>query len=175
MFQPSGEILLSEGEIASGVARLAGAINRDYQGKELVVIGVLKGAVLFMADLIRHLQMPLRCDFLRISSYSREGSSGDLRLEFDLTQPIAGTDVLVLEDVVDTGKTLQFIRPHLLSKGAASVRFCSLLKKHGSPAGLTLDYIGFEVPDDYVVGYGMDLDGLYRNLPWIERCRPIKP
>jgi hypoxanthine phosphoribosyltransferase len=175
MHQPSGEILLSENEIAAGVARLAEAINRDYHGKELVIIGVLKGAVLFMADLIRRLQMPLRCDFLRISSYTREGASGDLRLEFDLTQPIAGQHVLVLEDVVDTGKTLQFILPHLLSKGAASVRFCSLLKKRGSPAGLALDYIGFEVPDDYVVGYGMDLDGLYRNLPWIERCRPTKP
>ncbi len=171
----SGDILLSEDEIAVGVARLAEAINRDYQGKELVVIGVLKGAVLFMADLIRRLRMPLRCDFLRISSYTREGTSGDLRLEFDLTQPIAGQHVLVLEDVVDTGKTLQFILPHLLSKGAASVRFCSLLKKRGSPAGLALDYIGFEIQDEYVVGYGMDLDGLYRNLPWIELCRPTKP
>lgn len=175
MPQTSGEILLSETEIAAGVARLAEEIDRDYQGKELVVIGVLKGAVLFMADLIRRLHMPLRCDFLRISSYTPEGTSGDLRLEFDLTQPIAGKNVLVLEDVVDTGKTLQFILPHLRGKGAASVKFCTLVKKRGSPSGLSLDYIGFEVPDDYVVGYGMDLDGLYRNLPWIERCRPTKP
>ncbi|MFO1462216.1 MAG: hypoxanthine phosphoribosyltransferase [bacterium] len=175
MFQPSGEILLSEKEIASGVARLAETINRDYAGRELVVIAVLKGAAMFMADLIRRLKMPLRCDFLRVSSYSSEGKPGDLRLEFDLTQPILGKAVLVLEDVVDTGRTLQFILPHLKSKGAASVKFCALLKKRGAPADFPLDYVGFEIPDDYVVGYGMDLDGLYRNLPWIERCQPTKP
>jgi hypoxanthine phosphoribosyltransferase len=175
MFQPTGEILLTETEIAAGVARVAAEINRDHGGKELVVIGILKGAAMFMADLIRQLKMPLRCDFLRVSSYSSEGRSGDLRLEFDLTQPIAGKEVLVLEDVVDTGKTLQFVLPHLQSKGAASISFCTFLKKRGSPLGLKMDYVAFEIPDDYVVGYGMDLDGLYRNLPWIERCRATKP
>jgi len=170
MFQLSGEIVISETQIAETVDRLAAQITRDYQGRDLVVISVLKGAALFMADLIRKIRLPLSCDFLRVSSYTNEGRQGELRLEFDLTQPVTGKNLLVLEDVVDSGRTLQFILPHLQSKGPASVKFCTLLKKHGSPTTLPLDYVGFEIPDDYVVGYGMDLDGLHRNLPWIERC-----
>jgi hypoxanthine phosphoribosyltransferase len=123
-----------------------------------------------MADLIRKLKLPLRVDFLRVSSYGAEGQPGDLRLEFDLTQSIADCHVVVLEDVVDTGQTLRFVRPHLLGKGALSVKFCCLLKKTTAPPDLRVDYVGFEIGADYVVGYGMDLDGLYRNLPWIERC-----
>ncbi|HCU23764.1 MAG TPA: hypoxanthine phosphoribosyltransferase [Deltaproteobacteria bacterium] len=163
-------MLLQPEQIAAAVARLAAQIEKDYAGRELVVIGILKGAVIFMSDLIRRIHIPLRCDFLRVSSYDPEGISGELRLEFDLTQSIAGQHVLVLEDVADSGKTLAFVKPHLESKGAASVRLCALLKKEGLPPELHLDYVGFEIPNDYVIGYGMDLDGLYRNLPWIERC-----
>lgn len=174
MYQPCGEIVLDEKKIAAAVERLAAEIGADYSDKPLVVIGILKGAAIFMADLIRKLRTPLRVDFLRVSSYSAEGHSGDLRLEFDLTQSIAGCHVLVLEDVVDTGQTLRFVKPHLLGKGALSVKFCSLLRKTTSPADLQVDYVGFEIGQDYVVGYGMDLDGLYRNLPWIERCDVTK-
>ena len=175
MYQPCGEIVIDQTKIAAAVTRLAAQIQTDYAGQPLVIIGILKGAAIFMADLIRQLTLPLRVDFLRVSSYTGEGRSGDLRLEFDLTQSIADCHVLVLEDVVDTGKTLRFVKPHLLGKGALSVKFCSLLRKTSSPPDPHVDYVGFEVPDDYVVGYGMDLDGLFRNLPWIERCTPIKP
>jgi len=175
MLERTGEILLDENQIQNAVERLAKEITRDYSGRELVVIGILKGAAVFMSDLIRRIAIPMSCDFLRVSSYTSEGQSGTLRLEFDLTQPIEGKHVLVLEDVVDSGKTLQFVLPHLQSKGAASVKFCALLKKQHAPGQPVLDYMGFEIPEDYVVGYGMDLDGLYRNLPSIERCRPIKP
>ncbi|HEX5033540.1 MAG TPA: hypoxanthine phosphoribosyltransferase, partial [bacterium] len=159
MPQPCGDILLDEKTIASAVERLAGQIQADYAGQSLVVIGILKGAAIFMSDLIRRLKLPLRVDFLRVASYGADGRSGDLRLEFDLTQSVADCHVLVLEDVVDTGQTLRFVRPHLLGKGALSVKFCSLLKKRTSPADLQVDYVGFEVGGDYVVGYGMDLDG----------------
>ncbi|HKX12683.1 MAG TPA: hypoxanthine phosphoribosyltransferase [bacterium] len=175
MHQPCGDIVLDENKISAAVDRLAAQIQRDYSEKPLVVIGILKGAAIFMADLIRRLKLPLRVDFLRVSSYSAEGRAGDLRLEFDLTQSVADCHVLVLEDVVDTGQTLRFVRPHLLGKGALSVKFCSLLRKTTSPRDLPVDYVGFEIGADYVVGYGMDLDGLYRNLPWIERCEATKP
>lgn len=175
MHQPCGDIVLDENKIAAAVEGLAAQIQKDYSEKPLVVIGILKGAAIFMADLIRKVKLPLRVDFLRVSSYSAEGRSGDLRLEFDLTQSVADCHVLVLEDVVDTGQTLRFVRPHLLSKGALSVKFCSLLRKTTSPRDLQVDYVGFEIAADYVVGYGMDLDGLYRNLPWIERCEATKP
>lgn len=168
------EILLSAEQIATIVQRVAGEISRDYPGRSLVVIGVLKGAAVFMSDLIRHLNLPLTCDFLRLSSYQSDGSSGALRLEFDLTQPIVGKDVLVVEDIVDSGKTLRFIRQHLQSKGAHSVKICSLLKKTSAPPDAEVDYVGTLIPQDYVVGYGMDLDGRYRNLPYIGRVKLTK-
>src|SRR5262249_40558365 len=169
------EILFDEVQIQSAVERLAQELTRDYSGRELVVIGILKGAAVFMADLIRRISLSPSCDFLRGSCYTTESQSGDLRLEFDLTQPIAGKHVLILEDVVDSGKTIQFLLPHLQSKGAASIKFCAFLKKKHAPHQPRIDYFGFEIPEDYVVGYGMDLDGLYRNLPYIERCRSTNP
>ncbi len=168
-------ILLGSEQIQEGVARLAKEIERDYRGRELVVVAVLKGALIFMADLIRRIQIPLRCDFIRVQSYTEDGTPGALRLEFDLTQSVQGQEVLVLEDVVDTGKTLSFLKSHLKSKGAASVKFCALLKKQGAPSFAHVDYVGFSIPDGYVIGYGMDLNGLHRNLPWIEGTDLIKP
>lgn len=167
--------LLDAAQIDAGIARLAREIERDYRNRELVVVAVLKGAAVFMADLIRKIELPLRCDFIRVQSYGEDGRPGALRLEFDLTQSIAGKEVLVLEDIVDTGKTLAFLRSHLQSKGAASVRFCTLLKKEGAPPESTVEYVGFTIPNDYVVGYGMDLNGLYRNLPGIETRDLINP
>jgi hypoxanthine phosphoribosyltransferase len=170
------KILLSEEDIAQLVAELGKKISQDYARKDLVVVGILKGAVIFMADLIRRIQLPLTCDFLRISSYKSDGSQGVLRLDFDLTQPISGKDVLVLEDVVDTGHTVDFVKNHLEAKGPASIKFCSLICKEGSPFKNQIDYLGKVVPNDYVVGYGMDLNGLFRNLPYIEaRSIPSKP
>ena len=169
MSESTSKILITEQEIAKLVRRLADEIQRDYTRKDLVVVGVLKGAAIFMADLIRQINLPMTCDFLRISSYGEDGTSGTLRLEFDLTQPIRGKHVLVLEDVVDSGKTLHFIRQHMENKGAASVKICSLLCKEHAAGKAMLDYMGTTIPNDYVVGYGMDLAGQYRNLPHIEK------
>lgn len=171
----NSKILLNAEQIHSIVLDLARQINRDYQGRELAVIGVLKGASIFMADLIRCLQVDLTCDFLRISSYLGDGSSGTLRLDFDLTQPIVGKDVLVVEDIVDSGKTLGFIRQHMQNKGAASVKICSLLKKENAPAQATVEYVGAIIPPDYVAGYGMDLDGRYRQWPEIRQIQLTNP
>ncbi len=175
MVSPSSKTILSSDQIALIVHRLATEIERDYRGKTLAIVGVLKGALVFMADLIRQIHLPMTCDFLRISSYQENGKAGALRLEFDLTQPIRGKDVLVLEDIVDSGKTFHFIRQHLSNKGAASVKICSLLCKEHASGKAELDYLGAIIPNDYVVGYGMDLAGQFRNLPWIETRPLTKP
>jgi hypoxanthine phosphoribosyltransferase len=161
------ELLKSE-EIEDRVRVLGSEISRDFAGKELTFVGVLKGAFVFMADLIRSVQLPLRCDFLRVESYDDHGKSGSVRLEFDLTQPIEGQDVLLVEDILDTGKTLRFMLDHLAAKKPKSLNVCCLLDK-----GLVPDlrkqvrYVGFKIPQAYVVGYGLDLAGRYRELPYI--------
>ena len=164
----ASKVVLSQTDIDEIITGLAQKIGQDYQGQDLVVMGVLKGAILFMADLIRKISLPLTCDFIRVSSYQSDGSQGNLRLEFDHTQPVRGKHILILEDVVDTGKTLAFIQKHLEGKGAKSIKFCALVQKKRSVPIVAVDYLGKVIPDDYVVGYGMDLDGLHRNLPWIE-------
>lgn len=168
MSQSDHNILLSQEEIKKIISNLAYQIEQDYRGQSLVVVGVLKGAFIFMADLIRQIKLPLRCDFLRISSYQKDGRPGTLRLDFDLTQPVTGEHVLVLEDVVDTGQTLAFITQHFKTKGAKSLKFGTLLLKQTAPESNTVDYFGKKISKDYVVGFGMDFDGKYRNLPWIE-------
>ncbi len=161
------KILLSQQEIKSIVSKMAKKIQVDYQNKELVVIAILKGATLFMADLIRHLDLNLYCDFLRISSYGDCMVPGKLRLEFDLTQPVSNKHVLILEDIVDSGQTVDFVYQHLSNKSVASIKFACLLAKE-KYHGRKVDYIGKVIPNQFVVGYGMDYQGLYRNLPRIE-------
>jgi hypoxanthine phosphoribosyltransferase len=165
---PNGTMLVSEPEILTLLDRLAQEIEHDYRGRDLVVLGVLKGSFVFMADLVRRIRLPLACDFIRVSSYLPNGTAGDLRLDFDVTQPVRDKDILVLEDVVDTGKTLGFIRHHLESQGAKSICLAALVQKQHSLGQVRVDYLGKTIPDDYVVGYGMDLDGRYRNLAWIQ-------
>lgn len=160
--------LLSEQQIQKRVKELAQKIRQDYQGKELVVVGVLKGGFVFMADLVRHLEGPMTCDFLRMSSYDAQGrSTGTVRLEFDLTQPIEGKDVLVVEDIVDTGLTAKVLLNHLREKKPRSVKLCTLLHKEIFESEPVIDYLGFTIPNRYVVGYGMDRNGRYRHLPFI--------
>lgn len=151
------------------IQKIAKEIEQDYQGKPLVVLGVLKGSFIFMADLVRAIDLPLKCEFIRVSSYRKDGSQGELRLEMDLIQPVRGEHVLVLEDIVDTGKTLGFIAHHLKGQGAASVKFCALVQKERSLGQVKVDYLGQVISNDYVVGYGMDLAGLYRNFSYIEQ------
>lgn len=158
--------LIGPKKLQNRIKELAQEINKYYKKKPLIVIGVLKGSFIFMADLIRHLKMPVTCDFLRVRSYDAQGKPGLLRLEFDLTQPIQQQHILVIEDIIDTGASIEFIREHLLSKKPASLRVCSLLqRKFNQHQGI--DYTGFFINNAYVVGYGMDLDGRYRELNYI--------
>lgn len=164
------QTLVSEEQIRKRVKELAQEINRDFEGREIVVVGVLKGSFLFMADLVRHLKGPLTCDFLRMASYNAEGqSTGTVRLEFDLTQPIEDKTVLLVEDIVDTGLTASFLMDHLQQKKPREVKLCSLLHKPAEKIHVEIDYLGFDIPNEYVVGYGLDLDGQYRYLPHIAR------
>lgn len=162
------ETLLSAEQIQKRVVELAQTISKDYQGKSLVVVGVLKGSFIFMADLVRHISVPLACDFLRLSSYHHDRSTGVVRMDFDMTQPVTGKDVLLVEDIVDTGNTLRYLLQHMDAKKPASLSVCSFLYKEvGSGVKEKIDYLGFTVPNRYVIGYGLDSEGLYRSLPHV--------
>jgi hypoxanthine phosphoribosyltransferase len=169
--------LIDSDAIARRVRELGEAINRDYAGtgRPLSVIVVLKGACFFAMDLLKHLDLETRVDFLRASSYSGMGSTGEVRLHYDITMTIGGTDVLLVEDIVDTGLTASWLLRHLASHEPASVRLCSLLDK---PAGrrvpVPIDYVGFTIPDEFVLGYGLDYDEGYRHLPSIYVARPAE-
>jgi hypoxanthine phosphoribosyltransferase len=171
------KILISQRKIKARLTQLGHKITRDYAKLEgeLVVVCVLKGAVVFLADLIRSIDRPVRVDFLRVSSYVRMRSTGQVRLEFDLTQPIAGKHVLLIEDIVDTGKTLEFLLRHLKTGKPKSLRVCTLLYKKIRPTlRKKIDYVGFTIPNRFVVGYGMDCAGLHRNLPNIVALSTLK-
>jgi hypoxanthine phosphoribosyltransferase len=167
VFQPQLKILISRDEIAQAVERLACEIKRDYQGKQLLLIGVLKGSFVFMADLIRQLDLPLELDFVKLSSYgSARESSGKVRVVQKLQTRIKGRDVLLIEDIVDTGITTSFLLDYLRKKKPASLKLCALTDKpsrHNVP--VSIDYLGFTIPDKFIVGYGMDCDEKFRNLP----------
>ncbi len=168
------EILVDEAAIGAKVRELGARIATDYAGKDLVLVSILKGALPFLADLMRQIPIPLSLDFLEVSSYG-EGTetSGVVRILKDLANPIGGRDVLVVEDILDTGNTLAFVVEHLRSQRPASVRLCTLLDK---PARrimpIEIDYRGFEIPDKFVVGYGLDYAEKYRNLPFIGVLKP---
>jgi len=168
-FQPQLKILISRDEIAKAVARLASEIRSDYQGKQPLLIGVLKGSFMFMADLIRHLDLPLEIDFIRLSSYgaARE-SSGKVRVVQGVKTPVKGRDVLVIEDIVDTGITISFLLDYLKKKQPASLKLCALTDKPSRRrVPVPIDYRGFTVPNKFIVGYGLDLNQRFRNLPYI--------
>ena len=167
--QPQLKILISRDEIANAVDRLASEIKRDYQGKQPLLIGVLKGAFVFMADLIRQLDLPLELEFVRLSSYgAAKESSGRVRVVQELKTPIKGRDVLVIEDIVDTGTTISFLLDYLRKKKPASLKLCVLTDKPSRRrVPVSIDYLGFTVPDKFVVGYGLDFDERFRYLPEI--------
>lgn len=164
---PNLTLFLSEAQIKEGVARLARQIQADYEGRPLLVVGVLRGAFVFMADLVRRLQLPLTVDFVRLASYGAStSSSGRVRLIHGVRSSLRGRDVLVVEDIVDTGLTTSFLLAYLKERGAASVRICALLDKPARRrTQVSLDYVGFTVPDRFLVGYGLDFDQRYRELP----------
>ena len=164
-----GRILISEAELRTRVASLGEAIARDYEKLNPIVVGVLQGAFLFMADLIRAIPINLTTDFIGLSSYGAgTASSGVVRLVTDLSLPIDGRDVLIVEDIVDTGHTLEYLKRNLEARRPRSLKVCALLDKiERRETDVDIDYIGFTVPNVYVVGYGFDHGGLYRNLPYV--------
>ena len=166
VFQPQPKILICRDDIAKAVDRLACEIERDYQGKQPLLIGVLKGSFVFMADLVRQLDLPLELDFVRLSSYgAAKESSGKVRVVQGVKTPIKGRDVLVIEDIVDTGITISFLLDYLKKKKPASLKLCALTDKpsrHRVP--VSIDYLGFTLPNKFIVGYGLDFDERFRNL-----------
>ncbi len=170
------EVLITEEQLAERVAELGAQISRDYAGKELMLVGILKGASQFMADLVRQITLPISYDFVAVSSYGADTkSSGVVRILKDLDESVESKHVLVVEDIVDTGLTLRlsYLLENLRSRRAASVKVCTLLDKPSRRrVDLPVDYRGFEVQDQFVVGYGMDHAGKYRNLPYIGLLKP---
>ncbi len=164
-----GETLVARDELQARVAQLGGEISRDYAGRELILVGVLKGAVLFLADLMRHIDVPCEIDFMAVSSYgSQTDSSGVVRILKDLDASIEGRDVLIVEDIIDSGLTLQYLMRNLRARQPASLEVCALLTK---PERLRVDlsprYIGFEIPNRFAIGYGLDHAQRYRNLDYV--------
>jgi hypoxanthine phosphoribosyltransferase len=161
------EILISQDSIRQRVEELAARIERDYHGRPVVFIGVLTGCLIFLADLVRRVDLPLRIHLVQASSYRGE-TSGVLNLRLDTLPDLAGRDVLVIEDILDTGKTLSALAEELRRRGAASVRVCVLLRKLGrQQVAFEPDYVGFEIPDRFVVGYGLDYNDEHRHLPHV--------
>lgn len=163
------EILIDAAALEAGVSRVARELDRGLSGKSSLLVGVLKGSIFFLADLARKLSAPVSFDFVQVSSY-RGGmkSSGEVRLIRDLSTDIAGRDVFLVEDIVDTGQTLRKILQMIEPRGPASVKICTLLrKKMPDNEGIPLDYVGFEIEDRFVVGYGLDYEERYRDLPFI--------
>jgi len=168
MFEDLSEILINEEQIKTTVKDLGARITRDYSGKNPLLICILKGSSVFFTDLIREIDLPLDIDFMAISSYGPNTVSGEVRLVKDLDTSIEGRNVLIVEDIVDSGRTLAYLKRVLNNRGAKSIRIISLLDKPSRrTVPLDVDYTGFEIPDAFVVGYGLDYNEKYRNLPVI--------
>jgi hypoxanthine phosphoribosyltransferase len=163
-----GRVLVSEDELRTRIGELGETIARDYEGQNPVLVGVLQGAFLFMADLIRRIPIDLTTDFIGLASYAGARSTGVVRLASDLSISVEGRDVLVVEDIIDTGLTLSYLKRTLEARHPRSVRACVLLDKiERRRADIDVDYLGFTIPNVYVIGYGFDHNGLYRNLPYV--------
>ena len=162
----AGDLLVASGQIDEKVRELGARITEDYRGEDLLLVGILRGAVVFLSDLMRHLELPCEIDFIEVSSYGAgTTTSGVVRILKDLREDITGRHVLVIEDIIDTGLTLAYLRRTLLARGPASLEICTLLSKPSRrQVEMEVKYLGFEVPDEFVVGYGIDYAGYYRNL-----------
>jgi len=168
-----GPPLIEEAALQTRIRALGAEIARDYAGKQLLLVGILRGSVMFMADLLRAIEMPVSVDFLAVSSYVGRDSSGVVRLLKDLDHPIDGLDVLLVEDIIDTGLTLSYVLRVLRTRDPASLAVCTLLNKPRSRLiDQPLKYVGFEIPEEFVVGYGLDYNQRYRNLPFIGTLNP---
>ncbi len=170
-----GEVLVSEERIAARIAELGARIAADYGGRPVTLVSVLKGSLPFMADLMRAIDLPLRIDLMEVSSYGGNAteSSGLVRILKDLSSSIEGEDVLIVEDIIDTGLTLNYLIRYLRGKNPKSLRICTLLDKPARRLiDIPVDYIGFQIPDQFVVGYGLDYGEVYRNLRFVGVLRP---
>lgn len=168
-------ILITEDEIKAKVQELGNILSQEYAGKDPVFVGVLKGVVVFYADMVRAITVPCQFDFMWISSYSGTNSTGQMEVKRDVSADIKGRHVVILEDIYDTGNSLDFTYRHLLSKEPASLKICTLLDKpERRKPGITLvpDYVGFTIPNEFVVGYGLDFNEHYRNLPYVGILKP---
>lgn len=168
------KILISEEEIRQRVKELGTEITEDYKNRDLMIIGVLKGCMVFLSDLVREIKLPLIMDFMVVSSYgSSTKSSGVVRIIKDLEQDIMDKDVLIIEDIVDSGLTLSYLIEILKSRNPRSVKVCSLLDKpERRKSSVSIDYTGYRIPNEFVVGYGLDFDEVYRNLPYVCVLKP---
>jgi hypoxanthine phosphoribosyltransferase len=166
------DVLLSAERLQARVAEMGADITRDYEDKPLKLVGVLKGSFVFLADLARAIDLPIKLDFIGMSSYQGASSSGVVRITSDLSRSIEGEHVLLVEDIVDTGLTMRYLLDNLATRKPASLRVCALLEKPSRVRiPIAIDYKGFSIPDDFVVGYGLDWDGRFRNLPFIAVVR----
>ncbi|MBE9473474.1 MAG: hypoxanthine phosphoribosyltransferase [Chloroflexi bacterium] len=165
-------IVVSTDQIQSRVKELADQISADFVGGErLYIIGILKGAFIFLADLTRHLKVPHTVDFMALSSYGKTTTSGAVRILMDLREPIEGQHVIIVEDIVDTGHTLHYLNRVLKGRKPASLRSCVLVRKQRDNLSVPIDYLGFDIPDVWVVGYGLDFADQYRTLPYIAELK----
>ena len=175
MHQDIKEILLTEEQIQEKVRQLASQISAEYAGKDPIFVGVLKGVVVFFGDMMKAIDIPCQMDFMWVSSYGHGTTSGQMVLKRDISEDITGRHVVILEDIFDTGNSLQFTYEHLMSKNPASLKICTLLDKPARRrAGVTVqaDYTGYVIPNEFVVGYGLDYAEHYRNLPYIGILKP---
>ena len=169
------EILLTEEQIQERIAQLGEILSAEYADKDPIIVGVLKGVVIFYADMIRQIKVPCQMDFMWISSYAGTTSTGQMQVKRDVSADIEGRHVLILEDIYDTGNSLAFLHNYLMSKEPASLKICTLLDKpERRKPGITLkpDYVGFTIPNAFVVGYGLDFNEHYRNLPYVGILKP---
>lgn len=167
-------VLVSEEQIREAVAQLGSALTREYEGKDLLLVGVLKGALMFIVDLARAIDLPVTLDFMAVASYGvSTQTSGIVRILKDLDSSIENTHVLIVEDIIDSGLTLNYILDTLHARNPASIRVCALLSKEGRrQVDVPIDYVCFNIPDEFVVGYGLDYNQIYRNLPFIGVLKP---
>jgi len=167
-----GKPFLTVEQIQNKNRELAERISADYKGKDLLAVGILKGAFIFFSDLVRLIQVPLTIDFIVASSYLKSETSGEIKLHYDIREKIADKDVLLIEDIIDTGISMNYIRERILNKEPRSLKICTFLdKKERREVDVPLDYVGFEIPNEFVVGYGLDYDNQYRNLPYVSTFR----
>jgi hypoxanthine phosphoribosyltransferase len=163
-----GKPFLSAEQIQQKVHDLASRISLDYDGKELLVIGILRGAFMFFSDIVKLIQVPLDIDFLIASSYTQTTSTGEIKIHADIREELKGRHVLLIDDIADTGLTLKHVKDMFLSRNPSSLKICVLLDKRSRrKVDVHLDYVGFEIPNEYVVGYGLDYENKFRNLPYI--------